>query len=80
MAITVTTASSDSTSFITAPNIMLMSVLAAALITSAASSASNKVKLFPPVIFIIQSVAPLIVVSSKGLDTACFAASIARFL
>lgn len=58
---------------------MLISVLAAARITSAASSASNNVKLFPPVIFIIQSVAPLIVVSRSGLLTACLAASIARF-
>ena len=55
----------------------MISVLAAALTTSAACSASNKVKLTPPVIFIIASVAPSIEVSSNGEETACLAASIA---
>ena len=64
---------------ITAPNIILISVLALALTTSAASSASNKVKDLPPVTFIMASVAPTILVSRRGLDTACLAASIALF-
>ena len=58
---------------------VLISVLAAPLTTSAASSASNKVNELPPVILIMASVAPSIVVSSNGLATACLAASMALF-
>ena len=58
---------------------MLISVLAALLITSAASSTSNNVKLAPPVTLIIASVAPLIDVSKSGDDTAYLAASTALF-
>ena len=58
---------------------MLISVLAAVLITSAASSTSNNVSEAPPVTFIIASVAPFIDVSSSGEDTACLAASVALF-
>ena len=79
VAITVTITSSSKFSLITAPNIILISVLALALTTSAASSASNKVKDLPPVTFIMASVAPTILVSRSGLDTACLAASIALF-
>ena len=79
VAITVTITSSFKFSLITAPKIVLISVLAAFLTTSAASSASNKVSELPPVILIIASVAPSIVVSSNGLDTACLAASTALF-
>lgn len=55
-----------------------MSVFADVRITSAASSTSNKVKLDPPVTLMIASVAPPILVSKRGLDTACKAASLAR--
>ena len=75
VAITVTITSSLKFSLITEPKIVLISVLAALLTTSAACSASNKVKFTPPVILIIASVAPSIEVSNNGLDTACFAAS-----
>lgn len=60
VAITVTITSSFRFSLITAPNIVLISVLAAVLITSAASSTSNNVSEAPPVTFIIASVAPLL--------------------
>ena len=53
------------------------SVLATALTTSTASSASKSPIELPPVILTIQSVAPLIVCSSSGLFTACLAASTA---
>jgi hypothetical protein len=58
---------------------VLISVLAAVLITSAASSTSNNVSEEPPVTLIIASVAPLIDVSNSGDETACFAASTALF-
>ena len=77
VAITVTITSSDKFSLITEPKIVLISLPDAALTTSAACSASNKVRLTPPVILIIASVAPVILVSSNGLETACLAASIA---
>ena len=79
VAITVTITSSFKFSLITAPKIILISLLALCLTTSAASSASNRVKLVPPVTFIIASFAPTILVSKSGDDTACFAASIALF-
>ena len=67
VAITVTINSSVKFSLITAPKIVLISVLALVLITSAASSTSNKVKLAPPVTLIIASVAPEILVSNNDL-------------
>ena len=65
VAITVTITSSFKFSLMIAPNIVFISVFALVLTTSAASSTSNNVKLFPPVTFIIASVAPLILVSSN---------------
>ena len=58
VAITVTINSSPKFSLITAPNIVLISVLADSLTTSTASYTSKSVKFSPPVTFIIASVSP----------------------